>query len=174
MSGIRMDRARYILLFITLAYLGCASAPPPSTQPANAPPAHPADEFSSTIGIASHPDDKPLVLDVLTHVIPLNADGTMPRMAVHVKRSPAKEFLISYIVYRRVQGSDAYELTEESPLWRIHPGAVSSDAMIRPDFRDGIFVGEYRFEIFVDQSPWRTVEFKIIPYGDTSPSAHHP
>jgi hypothetical protein len=155
-----MDWTRRILPCIVLAYMGCASVPQKGLT----------DDFSSTIGIASHPNDTPLDLDILTSVIPLNADGTMPRMAVHVKHSNPKEFLVSYNVYRLVQGSNSYALTETSPLWRIHAGAMSADAFIRPDFPDGILIGKYRFQIFIDQKPWRTVEFKVIPHGGTSAS----
>ena len=153
-----MGCTRYVLLLVVLTYMGCASAPQGGSS----------DEFSSTIGIASHPNDTPLTLDIVTNVIPLNVDGTMPRMAVHVKRSSAEEFMVSYNVYRRVRGSHSYALTETSPVWRIHAGAASADAFIRPDFRDGTFVGEYRFEIFIDRRPWRTVKFKVIPHGGTS------
>lgn len=60
---------------------------------------------------------------------------------------------MSYNVYRLVQGSNSYTLTETSPLWRIHAGAMSADAFIRPDFPDGTLIGKYRFEIFIDQKP---------------------
>jgi hypothetical protein len=145
-----MHRARYTLLVIALICTGCASTPLGDST----------GEFSATTGIISRPNDTPVNLDIVTSVIPLNADGTMPRMAVHVKRSKATAFLLSYRVYRRVQGSDAYALTETSPVWRI----VSS-AFIRPDFLDGTFVGAYRFAIFIDERPWRVVEFTVVPHG---------
>ena len=160
MLGVCMSWARRILPFIVLVYMGCTSAPQRGH----------ADEFSATIGIASHPNETPLKLDILTSTIALNVDGTIPRMAVHVKRSRPEEFLVSYKVYRFVQVSNSYALTETSPLWRIHAGAMSADAFIRPDFSDGTLIGKYRFEIFVDQKSWRTVEFKVIPHDGTSAS----
>ena len=118
------------------------------------------EEFIATTGIVSHPNQHPLILDIVTNVIPLNPDGTMPRMAVHVRRSRAEPFELSYRVYRRVRGSDTYALTETSPVWSIEKGAL-----IRPDFADGVLLGEYRFAIFIDRHPWRVVEFKVVPNG---------
>jgi len=150
-----MYPARHILMVTVLACAACAGAPERDAT----------GEFSATTGIISRPNDTPANLDIATNVIPLDEDGIMPRMAVHVKRSRPKDFVLSYRVYRRVQGSKAYVLTETSPLWLIRGHGDSADAFIAPDFLDGILVGEYRFAIFIDQKPWRVVGFKIVPHG---------
>jgi hypothetical protein len=146
-----MNRARHAVLLVVLLCGACTSTP--NTAP--------IDEFSATTGIISHPESAPLVVDKITNVILLNQDGTMPRMAVHVHRSVDQPFSLGYRVYRRVRGSDAYVLTEQSPFWRIH-----RDAFVRPDFIDHIFLGEYRFAIFINQQPWRVVEFKVVGSGN--------
>lgn len=149
-----MFRMRYIILSVVLTCGGCASAPNGKSK----------DEFTVTVGIVNSREDTPKVLEIVTNVIPLNGDGTMPWMAVQVKRSKHKDFLLSYRVYRRVEGSDAYSLTETSPIWRIHADS-GSGGIIRPDFLDGVYVGEYRFAIFIDKRLWRAVEFKVVPHG---------
>jgi hypothetical protein len=150
-----MFRIRCILLVCVLAFSGCVSA----TH------VEPTDEFSATTGIVTRPNQKPFIVDLVTNVIPLNSDGTMPQMAVDVRRSKPAAFLLSYKVYRRVQSTGAYALTETSPLWRIHARESSAEAFIFPDFVDRIFVGEYRFAIFINQMPWRVVEFKVVAHG---------
>lgn len=150
-----MYPARHVLMVTVLAFAGCVGAPERDATV----------EFSATTGIISRPNDAPDNMDIATNVIPLDEHGMMPRMAVHVKRSRPKDFILSYRVYRRVQGSEAYVLTETSPLWLIRGRGDSADAFINPDFIDGTFVGEYRFAIFINQKPWRVVEFKVVPHG---------
>lgn len=143
--------ARYAVVLVA-AWVCVACASTPETESVN--------EFCATTGIITQPKISPFVIDITTNIIRLNKDGTMPRMAVHVHRSMARPFIISYRVYRRVRGSDRYVLTETSPLWR-----VNQDAFIRPDFTDGVFLGEYRFAISINLRPWRVVEFRVVQSG---------
>jgi hypothetical protein len=101
--------------------------------------------YSIVFGIVTKADQRPLVVDRITDVIPLNPDGSMPRIAAHVTSTDNKPFLLSYIVYRRDRASGEYVKTETSPLWRIDANPPPPSAMIRPDFLDGVFIGEYRF-----------------------------
>jgi hypothetical protein len=89
----------------------------------------------------------------------------MPRIAAHVTSTDNKPFLLSYIVYRRDRASGEYVKTETSPLWRIDANPPPPAAMIRPDFLDGVFIGEYRFEIFLDERYRSTVYFSVVPSG---------
>jgi hypothetical protein len=140
-------------LIATALLASCATTPMASQQP----------EYAITFGIVKRPDQRPLVLDQPTRVIPLHSDGTIPRIAADVKRSIDEPFLLSYLVYRKEPDTGRYVEIERSDTWRIkgHDGRMPQ-AFIRPDFREGVTSGHYQFAIFIDQKLQQVVSFEIV------------
>jgi hypothetical protein len=125
---------RGFLLSLAAACLASCSATPTEAQ---------KPEYQISFGIVTKPDQRPLVLDQPTHVVPLSSDGTIPRIAADVKRSIDEPFILSYVVYRKQSDTGQYIETERSDTWRIrgHDGRLP-EALIRPDFRDGVTLGQ--------------------------------
>ncbi|MEZ5501071.1 MAG: hypothetical protein R3E77_16765 [Steroidobacteraceae bacterium] len=146
---------RVMVAIACLCLSACASAPQPEVNA----------RYSVVFGIVSKPDQKPLVVDRITDMIPLNSDGSMPRIAARVEAPDAAPFLLSYVVYRRDTASGKYVQTETSPTWRIKSNPPPATAFIRPDFLDGVFLGKYRFEIFVNERLDSTLHFSVVPSG---------
>jgi hypothetical protein len=145
---------RAFLVSIATAILAsCATTPVGSNKP----------EYEISFGIVTRPDHVPVVMDQPTRTIPLHADGTIPRIAADVKRSIDEPFLLSYVVYRKEPDTGRYVEIERSDTWRIkgHDGRMP-EALIRPDFREGVTSGRYQFAIFVDQKLQQVVSFEIV------------
>ena len=145
---------RVLLFSLTAACLASCAATPTKTQ---------KPEYQISFGIVTKPDQRPLVLDQPTQVIPLNSGGTIPRIAADVKRTFDEPFLLAYVVYHKEPDTGQYVETERSDTWRIkgHDGRLP-EAFIRPDFHEGVALGQYRFAIFTDQKLQQVVSFEIV------------
>jgi hypothetical protein len=131
----------------------------PSVEPL--PGAPEAPRYSVVFGLL-HDPHKSLKVDEETDVIALRADGSMPFMGANIDSSGSDPFLLSYKVYRRIRGSEEYELTETSKPFRIVPKG-NSKTLIAPDFLDGVLLGDYRFDIFVNSDPTFSIRFSVVP-----------
>jgi hypothetical protein len=143
----------FLFSMATAILASCATTPVVSNKP----------EYEITFGIVTRPDRVPVVMDQPTRTIPLHADGTIPRIAADVKRSRDEPFLLSYVVYRKDPDTGRYVEIERSDTWRIRSlQGRMPEAFIRPDFRDGVTLGQYQFAISIDQKLERTVTFEIV------------
>lgn len=119
--------------------------------------------FEVQFGIISRPDIRPWVLDIKTTQIPLGPDGNLPKMGALVTGTTQESFALSYVVYRKDERNGKFQLTERSVRWRIsEQGGHPPSALIAPDFIDGVLLGDYKFEIYVDDQLAKTVIFSVV------------
>lgn len=148
-----------------MASLLSACVSPASTpQPADAPvEKSTAENYDILFGLIGRPADSPVVVERVTSVIPVTPDGRLPDMGALIISKSRKPFTLSCVVYRRNAASGEYLLTEISPRWQLsETGQYPPGALIKPDFKDGILVGDYKFDIYIDRRRASTIMFSIV------------
>ena len=117
-------------------------------------------QYEINFGIFSDRNSPPIEFIQETETIPWKKGVHEPLFGALVSQTSGGKFNISYEVYSVNPETNLRRVVEISPVWFV------KDAIISPDFKQGVKFGQYEFAIYVQdlKKPISVIPFEMVPF----------